>query len=159
MLIFIFCPYNKSRSVSFVPGDVGMIMLGLTLLSQDKMAAILADEIFKCICWNKNDEIPIQISLKFVPRSPIDNNPALFQGMTEQATIHYLKQWRPSSLTHICGSRGRWVDLAATRHFVQSIFSTPFVNTMLVSCNNDEAHKQLWPLLLTWFNFNPSMDK
>ena len=41
------------------------------------MAAILADDIFKCIFLNENDWIQIQISLKFVPRGPIDNNPAL----------------------------------------------------------------------------------
>ena len=45
------------------------------------MAAILADDISKCIFLNENDIIPIQISLKFVPKSPIDNNPALFQVM------------------------------------------------------------------------------
>ena len=40
------------------------------------MAAILADDIFKCIFLNENDRIPIEISLKFIPRSPIDNEPA-----------------------------------------------------------------------------------
>ena len=43
----------------------------------DKMAAILADDIFKCIFLNENDRIPIQISLKFVPDVPIGNNQAL----------------------------------------------------------------------------------
>ena len=45
------------------------------------MAAILADDIFKCTLLNENDWIPIQISLKFVPMSPIDNKPALVQVM------------------------------------------------------------------------------
>ena len=45
------------------------------------MAAIAADDIFKCIFLNENDRIPIQISLKFVPMSPIDNKPALVQAM------------------------------------------------------------------------------
>ena len=45
------------------------------------MAAILADNIFKCIFLNENYIIPIQISLKFVPRSPIDNKLALVQVM------------------------------------------------------------------------------
>ena len=49
----------------------------LTHLPLDKMAAMLADDIFKCIFLNENDWIPIRISLKFVPRSPIDNKPAL----------------------------------------------------------------------------------
>ena len=39
------------------------------------MAAILADDIFKCIFLNENDIILIQISLKFVPRSPITLTP------------------------------------------------------------------------------------
>ena len=47
----------------------------------DKMATILADLILKCIFFNQNDRIPIPISLKFVPISPIDNKPALFQVM------------------------------------------------------------------------------
>ena len=41
------------------------------------MAAILADDIFKLIFLNENDKIRVQISLKFVPDGPIDNNPAL----------------------------------------------------------------------------------
>ena len=53
----------------------------LTQFPLDKMAAIVADNIFKCIFLNGNDRIPIQISLKFVPRSPIDNKPALVQAM------------------------------------------------------------------------------
>ena len=53
----------------------------LTHLRLDKMDAILADNIFKWIFLNENGRILIQISLKFVPRSPIDNNPALVQVM------------------------------------------------------------------------------
>ena len=36
------------------------------------MAAILADDVLKCIFLNENYEIPIQISPKFVPMSEID---------------------------------------------------------------------------------------
>ena len=43
------------------------------------MATILKDDVFKCIFLNENDKIPIQISLKLVPRSPFDNKPALVQ--------------------------------------------------------------------------------
>ena len=45
------------------------------------MAAILADDIFKCIFLNENDRTLIQISLKFVPSSPVHNKPALAQVM------------------------------------------------------------------------------
>ena len=50
------------------------------------MAAILADDFFKCIFLNENDKIPIQISLQFVPRSPIDNKPSLVQVITWRRT-------------------------------------------------------------------------
>ena len=45
------------------------------------MAAILEDDIFNCIFVDENDRILIQISLKYIPRSPIDNEPALVQVM------------------------------------------------------------------------------
>ena len=53
----------------------------LTHLPLDKMAAILADDIFNCIFVNENDRIQIQISLKYVSRSPIDSKPGLVQVM------------------------------------------------------------------------------
>ena len=58
----------------------------LTHLPLDKMAATLADDIFNCIFLNENDRIPIQISLKYVPRSPIDNKSALFRAMALRRT-------------------------------------------------------------------------
>ena len=45
------------------------------------MAAIYADDIFNCIFFNANDRIPIQLSLKYAPMSPIDNKPAFIQVM------------------------------------------------------------------------------
>ena len=50
------------------------------------MAAILAENIFKCIFLNEKDKIPIQISLKLLPRGPIDNKPALDQVMVWRRT-------------------------------------------------------------------------
>ena len=64
------------------------------------MAAILADNIFKCIFLNEKDKILIQISLKLVPRGPIDNKPASGNGLAlnrQQAitwTIDGLVHWR-----------------------------------------------------------------
>ena len=50
------------------------------------MATILTDNNFKCIFLNGNDKITIQISLKFVPRSPIDNRTELVQVMAWRRT-------------------------------------------------------------------------
>ena len=49
------------------------------------MTAIFADDIFECIFLNEN-RIPIQISLKFVPRTPIENKPALVEAMAWRQT-------------------------------------------------------------------------
>ena len=45
----------------------------------DKLATILADDIFKCTFVYENYRIQIQISLKLVPEIPIDNKSALVQ--------------------------------------------------------------------------------
>ena len=58
-----------------------MLKISLNHLPLHKMATVLADDIFKYIFLNENDRTTIQISLKFVLRSPIDNKPALFQVM------------------------------------------------------------------------------
>ena len=50
------------------------------------MAAILADDNSECLFLNENDRIPIQISLKLVLGSPIDNKQALVQVMACRRT-------------------------------------------------------------------------
>ena len=70
-----------------------------------------ADDIFKRIFLNENVRISIQFSLKFVPTGPIDNKSAYwFRIVACSVPSHYLNQCCPSSLTHICGTRGRWVN-------------------------------------------------
>ena len=59
-------------------------LLSLTLLNTlrpGQNGRHFADAIFKCIFLNKNVSIPIKISLKFVPKGPINNIPALVQIM------------------------------------------------------------------------------
>ena len=71
-----------------------------------------ADNIFR---WNFVNEKPcifqIEISLEFVPKGPIDNKSALVHVMAWRQIIDkpYLNQCWPSSLTQICGTKGRWV--------------------------------------------------
>ena len=74
-----------------------------------------ADDTFKRIFLNENVRISIKISLKFIPKGPINNIPALVQIMA----------WpRPGDkplsepmiiclLTHICVTRPQWVNTAA----------------------------------------------
>ena len=71
------------------------------------------DDIFKYILLNENVWITIKSSLKFVPKGPINNIPALVQIMAWHRPVD-----KPSSEpmlvslpTHICVTRPQWVKL------------------------------------------------
>ena len=71
-----------------------------------------ADDMFKCIFLNENVWIPIEISLTFVPKGSINNNPALFQIMAwrRPGDKPLSEPMINSSLTHICVTRPQWVN-------------------------------------------------
>ena len=66
-----------------------------------------ADDTFKRIFLNENDRISIKISLKFVPKGPINNIPALVQIMAwRRPGAKPLSEPMMVSLsTHICVAR------------------------------------------------------
>ena len=70
-----------------------------------------ADDIFKCIFLNENVWIPIKISLKFVPRGPINYIPALVQIMAwrRPGDKPLSEQMMIRLPTHICVTRPQWV--------------------------------------------------
>ena len=61
-------------------------VMNLSHLAQDKMATILADDSLNCIFLNENNRIRIQIPLKFLPKSPIDNEPEQARVMALHGT-------------------------------------------------------------------------
>ena len=71
-----------------------------------------ADDIFKCISLIETVWIPIQMSLKYVPRGPINNIPALVQIMDwHRPGDKPLSEPMMDSLpTHICVTRPQWVN-------------------------------------------------
>ena len=70
------------------------------------------DDIVKWIFLNENVSIPIEISLKFVPKGPIDNIPALVKIMAwRRPGDKPLSEPRIENLlTHICVTRPQWVN-------------------------------------------------
>ena len=78
----------------------------------------IADDICKCILLNENIWITIKNSLKFVPKGPINNIPALVQIMawrcpgdkplSEPMLVNLAK--------HICVTRPQWVNRRILRH-------------------------------------------
>ena len=70
-----------------------------------------ADDTFKRIFVNENVRILIKISLKFVPKGPINNNPALVQIMAwrRSGDKPLSEPMMVSLLTHVCVTRPQWV--------------------------------------------------
>ena len=66
-----------------------------------------ADDIFKSFFLNENVWISIKFSLKFVPKGPINNNPALVQIMVwrRSGDKPLSEPMMVSLLTHICVNR------------------------------------------------------
>ena len=96
-----------------------------------------ADDIFKCIFLNENVWNPIKISLKFVPKGPINYIPALVQIMA----------WRRSGdkplsetmmarlLTHICVTRPQWVKSRwCEEWYINSLWSIGYLD-VIFKCN------------------------
>ena len=81
----------------------------LTHFPVNKMAAFFADGIFACIFMNEKFCISFRISLKFVPRGPIDNKSALVKVMAWSLTGD-MNQYLPSSLMHIYGTSESWIE-------------------------------------------------
>ena len=72
-----------------------------------------ADDTFKRIFLNENVRISIKISLKFVPKGPINNNPALVQIMAwrRSGDKPLSEPMMVSLMTHICVTRPQWVKM------------------------------------------------
>ena len=65
----------------------------------------------------------------------------------EQATSHYLDQWSPSLLTHICGTRGRWDKRMSTEITLKQKcrhFDEIFITGCTESCQNDNFRCSQW---------------
>ena len=84
----------------------------LNTLRPRQIGRHFADDIFNCIFLNENVWIAIKISLKFVPKSPINNIPALVQIMTwrRSGDKPLSEPMMVSSLRHICATRPQWVN-------------------------------------------------
>ena len=71
-----------------------------------------ADDILKCIFLNENVWISIKVSLKCVPKGPINNNPALVQIMAwhQPGDKSLSEPIMVNLLAHVCVTRPQWVN-------------------------------------------------
>ena len=106
-----------------------LCMTAINTLRPKQNGHHFADDTFKRIFLNENVRISIKISLKFVPKGPINNIPALVQIMA----------WRrpgdkPLSeamlvrlATHICVTRPQWVNAGTGVIYMIAIDRTYYV--------------------------------
>ena len=100
------------------------------------------EDFFQCIFLNKNIQISIKIPLKFVPKGPINNIPALIQIIAwhRLGDKSLSEQWWYSLLTHIF-ARPQWVNPLVLKD-LEVILSLYFSNWILrleilnTSCEN-----------------------
>ena len=81
-----------------------------------------ADDILKCIFLNENVWIPIKISLKFVPKGPINNIPSLVQIIVwrRSGDKPLFEPVMVSLLTHICVTHPQWVNMGIALYWIST---------------------------------------
>ena len=121
--------YVVKQQISIYPSghtDVLRVMCGLILppnntyivkhIETEQNGRHFADDVFKCIFLNENVWILLKISLKFVPKGPINNIPSLVQIMAwrQPGDKSLSEPMMVSLLTHICVARPQWVKILLT---------------------------------------------
>ena len=113
ILLFLYQAVGSTSGVgireAFPDSDVEQVSGDINTLSPRQNERHFADDIFKCIFVNENVWIPIKISLKFVPKGPINNFPALVQIMAWTGDKPLFEPMMVSLPTHICVTRPQWV--------------------------------------------------
>ena len=102
---------RNEQSGKFEPAKM-IIAVPVNSLRLRQNGRHFADDTFKRIFLNENVLISIKISLKFVPKGPINNIPALVQIMAwRRPGDKPLSEPRMVSLpTHICVTRPQWIN-------------------------------------------------
>ena len=96
----------------------------LNTLRQRQNGCHFPDNSFKCICLNENVWSSIKISLKFVPRGPIDNIPALVQIMAWHLTGD--RRLSEPMMAHITRAYRGWVKNISCNEGYDSNWSSLF---------------------------------
>ena len=122
---------KKGLGISAKKGEAKVSSVHVNTLRSRQNGRHFPDDIFEWIFLNENVWNSIDISLKFVPRGPINNIPTLVQVMA----------WRRPGDKPL--SEPMMLDY-------RPIYASLGLNELTLEY-------QQGPLLLTWFNFDPSM--
>ena len=166
------CNFRVSNTVSSMPA--------LTHWGWDKMAAILQTAFSNAFSWMQIALFWLKFHWQLSARVKIVISQHWFRWWpgTKQALSHYLNQWWPSLLIHICASWPQWVDVAssisqglwATVHRRASQNSLPYCGLLLstlrlrkkmviilqMTYSNTILHRVIMALdCITWTNDGP----
>ena len=99
------------------------------------------DDIFKCIFLNENVWISIKVSLKFVPKGPINKIPSLVQIMAwcRSGDKPLSEPMMVSLLMHICVTRPQWVKPMSYQTLSQ--WNKMSWKSPLIGCNFGQSQK------------------
>ena len=140
----------------------------LTHWGRDKMAAVSQTTLSNAFFLNENVRRLIKISLKFVPKGPINNNPALVEIMAwrRPGDKPLSEPMMVCLLTHICVTRPQWVKaicrqttllirvISATLTF----FRVPRATTQLYFAVDNVRLRQ-WHLLITHIVYSKKISR
>ena len=106
---------KRCNSIAYAPN---LHLISINSLRSRQNGNHLTDDVFKRIFLNENVWSLLQISLKFVPKVPINNIPALVQIMAchRPGDKPLSKPMMVNLLTHICVAQPQWVNSFAPWH-------------------------------------------
>ena len=109
-----------------------------------------ADDVFKCIFLNENVWILLKISLKFVPKGPINNISSLVQIMAwrRPGDKPLSKPMMVSLRTHICVTRPQWVKLWHQWAITSTWNHVRIYHPCLFSVNLSYKRAQMQPIII-----------
>ena len=131
-----FQPPCVSCVISQIPQD--QPCQGVNTLRPRQNGRRFAADTFKRIFFNENIRISIKISLKFVPKGSINNNPALVQIMAwrRSGDKPLSEPMMVSLLMHICVTRPQWVKNKISQGILWDLCC--YLN--IYTCFNPESH-------------------
>ena len=121
-----------------------------------------ADDIFKCIFLNENVWISIKISLKFVPKGPINKIPALVQIMAWRRPVDkpLFEAMMVNLPTHICVTRPLWVKQFYYSDAIMSAMASQITGVSVVcstGCSGPGQRKHQSSASLTFVRWDPAV--
>ena len=113
----------------------------LTHWGRDKMAAIFQTTSSNAFSWMKMYEFRLKFHWSLFLRVQLTIFQYWFRWWlgAEQATSHYLNQWWPSSTTHVCVTRPRWVNSSPLDWTGDKPLSEPMMTQFNDACMRHSA--------------------